>query len=68
MTCFFAYYAVVTEPRFLTAITIRTMPTMAEIPPMTGRATSKPQDNRKPPNNCEWKTKQKSNDVMWHCS
>ena len=54
---FFAYYAVVTALLFLTASAIRTTPVMSKIPPITGKATSKPQDSFRPPKSCEMEKK-----------
>ena len=56
---FFAFYAVVTELLFLTASTIRTTPVMSKIPPITGKATSKPQDNCRLPNSYKMEKKRK---------
>ena len=56
---FFVYYAVVTELLFLTASTIRTTPVISKIPPITGKATSKPQDSFRPPKSCEMEKKRK---------
>ena len=55
---FFAFYAVVTE-LFLTASTIRTTPVMSKIPPITGKATSKPQDSCRLPNSYKMEKKRK---------
>lgn len=56
---FFAFYAVVTELLFLTASTIRTTPVMSKIPPITGKATSKPQDSCRLPNSYKIEKKRK---------
>ena len=55
---FFAFYAAVTE-LFLTASTIRTTPAMSKIPPITGKATSKPQDSCRLPNSYKMEKKRK---------
>lgn len=55
----FAFYAVVTEVPFLTASTIRTTPVTSKIPPITGKATSKPQDSCRLPNNYKMEKKRK---------
>ena len=56
---FLAFYAVVTELLFLIASTIRTTPVMSKIPPITGKATSKPQDNCRLPNSYKMEKKRK---------
>ena len=59
----FAFYAVVTELPFLTASTIRTTPVMSKIPPITGKATSKPQDSCRLPNSYKMEKKRKKDSM-----
>ena len=50
------FHSVVTdEVFFLTAYTITMIPRISKIPPINGKATTKPQDNRRLPNSCKEK-------------